>query len=175
MAESTRSVVKRLVVMRHAKSDYPTGVPDRERPLSVRGIRDAKVASTWLRDHASAFTVGTATAIVSAATRTQQTWDIAGRYLDGVQRRDEPGVYEASVSSVVDLIVRLGTETTYVIGHNPTMHHLVLSLIGHGDAYERSLVASRFATCSIAVLDLDAEHPWDNTSATLLFAEVPRG
>lgn len=160
--------------MRHAKSDYPLGVADHDRPLAARGVKDATVASTWLRDHAAAFTVGHATAIVSSATRTQQTWDIAGRHLDGVRRVDEPAVYEAGVSTIIDLASREDSETTYVVGHNPTMHAVVLTLLGEADPQQRAIIANRFRTCAIAVLDLDAEHPWDNNSATLLSAAVPR-
>ena len=35
--------------MRHAKSDYPAGVADHERPLAPRGIREAGLAGDWLR------------------------------------------------------------------------------------------------------------------------------
>lgn len=167
-------MASRLVVMRHAKSDYPLGVPDRERPLAERGLRDAKVASTWLRDHVAQFAVGTSTALVSSAVRTQQTWDIAGRFLPDVVRKDEPAIYEANVSTVIDLVVREGSDTTYVVGHNPTMHHLLLTLVGSADSYLRDLVANRFRTASIAVLELHPEHPWDNRSATLISAVVPR-
>lgn len=167
-------MARRLIVMRHAKSDYPIGVADHDRPLAPRGVKDATVASTWLRDHAEAFTVGTATAIVSSATRTQQTWDIAGRHLDGVRRVDEAAVYEASVSTIIDLALREDSETTYVVGHNPTMHAVVLTLLGSADPEQRAIVATRFRTCAIAVLDLDAEHPWNNNTATLLAAAVPR-
>ena len=173
-AESTHSVGRRLILMRHAKSDYPMGVVDRDRPLAARGVRDAKVASTWLRDHAAQFSVGTVTAIVSTATRAQQTWDLAGRYLDDVWRVDEPAVYEANVSGIVDLVAREGSETTYVVGHNPTMHSTLLTLLRDGDPQQRALVANRFRTCAIAVLELDDEYPWGNTSATLIAAAVPR-
>ena len=33
--------MKRLILLRHAKSDYPDGVSDHERPLAPRGQRDA--------------------------------------------------------------------------------------------------------------------------------------
>lgn len=36
--------VSRLVVLRHAKSAYPPGVVDRDRPLNPRGVVDAKAA-----------------------------------------------------------------------------------------------------------------------------------
>ena len=47
MSDGTRT----LVLMRHAKSDYPDGVDDHERPLAARGIREAGLAGDWLRAH----------------------------------------------------------------------------------------------------------------------------
>src|SRR3989337_2337943 len=43
-----------LLLLRHAKSDYPDGVADHERPLAPRGIREAALAGDWVRAHAPA-------------------------------------------------------------------------------------------------------------------------
>ncbi len=37
-----------LILIRHAKSDYPPGVPDHDRPLNARGLRDAPRIGAWL-------------------------------------------------------------------------------------------------------------------------------
>ena len=38
-----------LVLLRHAKSAYPDGVADHDRPLAPRGKREAGLAGDWLR------------------------------------------------------------------------------------------------------------------------------
>ena len=38
-----------LVLLRHAKSAYPPGVPDHDRPLAERGVQEAALAGDWLR------------------------------------------------------------------------------------------------------------------------------
>ena len=38
-----------LLLMRHAKSSYPPGVADHDRPLAPRGVRQAGLAGAWLR------------------------------------------------------------------------------------------------------------------------------
>ena len=58
-----------LLLLRHAKSDYPAGVADHERPLAPRGIREAALAGNWLRAHAP----GVDAVLCSTATRTRQT------------------------------------------------------------------------------------------------------
>ncbi|AGL26759.1 hypothetical protein J113_08915 [Mycobacterium tuberculosis CAS/NITR204] len=40
---------RNLVLMRHAKSAYPDGIADHDRPLAPRGIREAGLAGGWLR------------------------------------------------------------------------------------------------------------------------------
>ena len=58
-----------LVLLRHAKSDYPSGVADHDRPLAPRGIREAGLAGDWMRAHAPAVDA----VLCSTATRTRET------------------------------------------------------------------------------------------------------
>jgi len=58
-----------LLLLRHAKSDYPPGVADHERPLAPRGEREAKLAGNWLRAHAPSVDA----VLCSTATRTRET------------------------------------------------------------------------------------------------------
>ena len=41
--------MKRLILMRHAKSDWSTGGADHQRPLNKRGRNSAKALGDWLR------------------------------------------------------------------------------------------------------------------------------
>ena len=58
-----------LLLLRHAKSDYPAGVADHDRPLAPRGIREAGLAGDWLRANAPAVDA----VLCSTATRTRET------------------------------------------------------------------------------------------------------
>ncbi|WP_431044796.1 SixA phosphatase family protein [Streptomyces sp. P1-3] len=77
MQEVDEADVRWLVLLRHAKSAWPDGVDDQERPLAPRGRRDAPAAGRWLRD------VGRVPdlAICSPARRTRETWELAAREL----------------------------------------------------------------------------------------------
>lgn len=142
----------RLVLVRHAKSAYPPGVPDHDRPLNERGQRDAPEIGRWLADHvepgASVLTV------VSTATRAQATWAAAEAALAswGCARRDEPRIYEAAVPELVGVIEEVddGVDTLIVVGHNPGL----LDLVGYsgrpGDAY--AAATARFPTSAVAVM-----------------------
>jgi phosphohistidine phosphatase len=62
--------VKRLILMRHAKSDWGTpGLPDHARPLNKRGRRSATALGDWLR--AEGLVPGEI--LCSTAARTQET------------------------------------------------------------------------------------------------------
>ncbi len=58
-----------LLLMRHAKSEYPAGVADHDRPLAPRGVREAALAGDWLRANVPAID----SVLCSTATRARQT------------------------------------------------------------------------------------------------------
>ena len=62
--------MKRLLLLRHAKSAWPEGVEDHDRPLGDRGRRDAPRMGAYM---ASAG-LQPGFALVSSARRTQETW-----------------------------------------------------------------------------------------------------
>lgn len=165
-AGCTRRVPDRLVLMRHAKSDYPPGVADHDRPLSARGRRDAAVASDWLRQHRARLVTGELTVLVSSATRAQETWAIAGAGLVA-SFTTEPRLYEACVSTIIDVATAYREGTVMVVGHNPTLEDCVRHLAAGAQAITMK-------TCTIAALDLDPVDPWSSGTAVLRELEVPR-
>jgi len=158
--------------MRHAKSDYPPGVADHDRPLAPRGIRQAGLAGDWLRASAPAIDG----VLCSTATRTRQTLvntriDAPVRYSDRLYATT-PGTMIDEINTVDDSV-----GTLLVIGHEPTISALALGLGGAGDtnigAAER--ISAKFPTSAIAVLDVPCG--WKQLElgvATLLDFEVPR-
>jgi phosphohistidine phosphatase len=134
--------VRRLVLLRHAKSAWPDGVPDVRRPLNDRGRRDAPAAGQWLRDH-----VGTLDAVVcSPAQRTRETWALVAAELDAAPTAIfDDRIYAAEPEELLDVVRELPDTagTALLIGHNPGVVELVELLGGQ----EREM-----RTASIAVL-----------------------
>lgn len=158
--------------MRHAKSDYPPGVADHDRPLAPRGIRQAGLAGDWLRANAPAIDA----VLCSTATRTRET--LLNTRIDAPVQYSER-LYASTLGTMVDEIntVDDAVSTLLVIGHEPTMSALALGLGGAGvtnsDAAER--ISVKFATSAIAVLT--APGGWKQLelgTATLVHFEVPR-
>ena len=146
---------KRLFVLRHAKSSWDDpGLDDHERPLAPRGRRAAEAMAAQLRARG----IAPRLVICSSARRARETLEgvaVGGRQLI------EPGLYSASAS---DLLQRLrgvpeATESVMVIGHNPALQSLVLSLAETGDGARRDsdldAVRSKFPTGALATLSFD--------------------
>ncbi|HXT88463.1 MAG TPA: histidine phosphatase family protein, partial [Trebonia sp.] len=72
----TEDADRRLLLLRHAKSDWPD-VADHERPLAKRGRRDAPVVGRWLRT--SGYLPDAV--ICSTAARARQTWELVSAEL----------------------------------------------------------------------------------------------
>ncbi len=165
------STYRTLILLRHAKSDYPPGAADHERPLAPRGIREAGLAGEWLRAHAPAIDA----VLCSTATRTRQTYAQTGltapvRYLDDL--------YDAMPGNVIDTInsVAADVDTLLVIGHEPAMSSVALGLAGHGtDAAVAQQISEKYPTSGIAVLHVPCG--WSDLqlgSAALVDFCVPR-
>jgi phosphohistidine phosphatase len=123
----TQGSGRKLVLFRHAKSAWPAGVADHERPLAPRGQRDAPVMGRWLRD--AGYTPGQV--LCSTARRARETWQFAQTGLGTTPPVTfEPGVYEATAAGLLAIIRRTpaAVGTLLVIGHNPTMEELALML-----------------------------------------------
>lgn len=160
---------KTLVVLRHAKSAWPDGVADRDRPLSGRGRRDAPAVGRWVREQSLSIEL----ALVSSARRTVETFDLVAAELDPPpQRRVTDEVYHASTGDLLDLVRELPTEvgTAMVLGHNPSIGMLAALLD------DRSSGLLDFKTSAVAVFDIGTAWSEANAAAARLTAfAVPRG
>jgi phosphohistidine phosphatase len=161
-----------LMLLRHAKSDYPAGVADHDRPLAPRGVREAGLAGDWLRAHAPAIDQ----VLCSTATRTRETL---------TRTRVEAPVtyverlYDATPGAVIEEINGVGAdvETLLVIGHEPAMSAVALGLAAPDGSNTTAAesISTKFPTSAIAVLR--TSEPWDQltlSGAALVTFHVPR-
>ncbi|MGH3273132.1 MAG: SixA phosphatase family protein [Streptosporangiaceae bacterium] len=160
---------RKLVLLRHAKSSWPD-VPDQERPLARRGVRDAPAVGRWLRmaGHSPDLV------LCSTAHRAQQTWQLAATELP-----DRPAVlwdervYQASAAGLLNLIRQVPPETRIllVVGHDPAIPGLARMLAAGAmpgvpadpaaspapGALDR--LSGKFPTAAAAVLDVTVAWP----------------
>jgi phosphohistidine phosphatase len=166
---------RRLVLIRHAKAAQDVG-PDTERPLTPRGLRDARAIGRWLA--AKGPTVDQA--VVSPARRTRQTWESLAAEL-----RPAPGpimderVYTNTVERLLEVIRGADSDamTLAIVGHNPSIHALAVLLDNHaGEPGLRTLLRERYPTSAVSVFE--CAFGWKRirpSTAELVAFEVPRG
>ncbi|MFI6934262.1 SixA phosphatase family protein [Streptomyces sp. NPDC050287] len=176
IARAGAGPLRHLVVLRHAKSAWPSGVPDHERPLAPRGRRDAPAAGRALAEADLLPDL----AVCSTAVRARQTWELAsGQWGTPPPVRFAAEVYAADVPELLDVVhaVPAEVDTLLLVGHNPGLEELVLDLAGDGldDALEE--VRLKFPTSAIAVLAWRGTDWPDLTPGTALLTGVivPRG
>ncbi|WEO98758.1 histidine phosphatase family protein [Streptomyces sp. FXJ1.172] len=168
--------LRRLVLLRHAKSAWPEGVEDHRRPLAARGLRDAPAAGRTLAEADCLPDL----ALCSTAVRARRTWELASaEWGTPPPVRYDQRLYAAGVADLLEVVreVPSEVETLLLVGHNPGLEELVLELAGDGldDTLER--VRTKFPTAAIAVLT------WHGTgwsalvpgAALLTWVTVPRG
>jgi phosphohistidine phosphatase len=165
-----------LGLLRHAKSAYPDGVVDHLRPLSERGQRDAAAAGPMVRERMGSLDL----AIVSTATRAQQTWSSVATAWDRPPRHDDEGkIYEAWMDDLLLLIrdVDSSVSSLLLVGHNPGFEDLAFALAGtESDSGSLTAMRAKYPTCALAVFDIESE--WEHlvhSGGRLTSFDVPRG
>jgi len=153
--------VKRLYVLRHAKSSWKdASLADHDRPLAGRGRRAAKAMARYVRD------AGIAPELVlcSTALRARQTLERLEPALGKRSTRVEAELYGAGPRALLERVhaVPDPVEAVLVIGHNPGLQELVLDLARPAAA--RREVEIKFPTCGLAALECPATR-WPDVRA----------
>lgn len=148
--------MQRLILLRHAKSAYPSGVPDHDRPLNARGRRNAAAIADRLRSFLK--TDSRVIAAVSTATRTQETWAIVNQELE-VDHWNDRSLYLAEPSTLLEVASVMDADIGIIVGHNPGLEEF--ARLGAGsdetvDVVTGHRLADKFPTGAFAVLETQA-------------------
>lgn len=160
-------MARELILMRHAKSDWPEGVADFNRPLKKRGRKAAQTQGEWLlANHYQPEWI-----VASPAQRARETAEKVCKGL-GLKKREaihyDDRIYEASVAALKTVLTDcpMLARRVLLIGHNPGLDELLLDLAADAaPAADGKL----FATATLARLSLpDDWHRLAPKSAQLL-------
>jgi phosphohistidine phosphatase len=139
----------RLHLLRHAKSGRDDTIHDRDRPLSRRGREAARLIAESLPAAVGAVDL----VLCSSALRTRET---AALVLAGFAASPrilfEDALYLAAPSALMRRLRRLDEAcgAVLVIGHNPGLHDLAVSLAATDSAGYRALAEGKFPTAARA-------------------------
>ena len=159
--------MRRLMLLRHAKTetDAPSG-QDQDRRLDDRGRLDAAAIGGWIARHPPFPDA----VLVSTAVRAHQTWEIAREAMPNLvpQPRVEflPELYGADPAQLLQ-IIRMAEATDpgqlMLVGHNPGMHELALTLTGSGDTSAKKALEDNLPTAGLAIFEF-AIGDWNNVA-----------
>lgn len=143
-----------LILARHAKAEAPApGLHDIDRALALIGRK----ASQRLGEALVEAGLTPDAALVSPATRTQQTWKLMSGAIPGCESRTVESLYETHVPGVIEVLRGLNSESmVVVVGHEPTSSATAAHLAGPGsDKASLQRVALGLSTATAAVLEFD--------------------
>ncbi|MGD9544006.1 MAG: histidine phosphatase family protein [Methylocystis sp.] len=149
--------MRRLLLLRHGKADRHSAGGDRERPLTRRGMEDARRMGDYLRDA----DIVPGLAVASNARRARQTLDqVLAAFPGHVTHLIENTIYLATVDHLLEILRQTPDRvaTLLAVGHNPGFAELACWLAGSGEADDLSLMRAKFPTAALAMLDFDADH-----------------
>lgn len=150
------ALMRRLMLLRHAKSSWPPNLADRDRPLAARGREAAPLMGGYLAEQLLLPDL----VLISPAKRTVETWELVQPMLpEKPATQFEPRIYEAPTERLFKVVqdVEPAVRTLMMIGHNPGFEALAGKLTSHGDRYAAARMSAKYPTCGLAVIDFDIE------------------
>ncbi len=158
--------MKRLTLVRHAKSDWNNQLPDLQRPLNTRGEQDAPYMASRMAMYYSP----PDQLLCSSALRAQQTAQLLAAEL---QLADdcivlEPRLYNAEAGEILSAIRQTDDRIQHlmVVAHNPGLTRLANQLT---DSHIDNLV-----TCAVLGAALEIQHWADARSGRAIFYDYPK-
>ncbi|HSS09907.1 MAG TPA: histidine phosphatase family protein [Acidimicrobiales bacterium] len=140
-----------MYLLRHAKSSWDEpDLDDHDRPLAPRGRR----AATRIGRHLRELGVQPDEVLCSTAKRARQTLELVRPFIDqDVPVHIEEGIYSADSARLLQRLrlVSPDVDAVMLIGHNPSIQELALTLVGPADNKGHRL-AQKFPTAGLAAL-----------------------
>ena len=153
--------MSKLILIRHAKSDWSGNVNDLQRGLNKRGYNSCRVISKELKkrtDKPDLF-------LISPALRAKLTYENIFLNWDDKDNNllVEEDLYHASIEQIKKKLTSkvLGFSTVVIIGHNPILNLLMYQLITKG----HNKLPTNLVTCGVVMIEYS-----ENNFQTPVFA-----
>lgn len=158
--------MKRLAIIRHAKTEQQGYERDFDRRLIERGIEDARNIVVDLKE----WNIKPDRIVSSPASRAISTARLFAEGLGFPENaiEEEEGLYfDFTTQDFIDLVrdTASNVETLFIVGHNPFMHYVAQNMCESYDGH--------MPTCSTVIIDFEVES-WKDVEARegLLFLHL---
>lgn len=141
---------KILYLLRHGKAETGSAVQDdHDRELVARGREEGRAMGRYLTSHH----IRPERVLCSTAARARETWEYVQQSYSGpmdVEYMD--GLYLASANAMLQVLSEVPDHVASVllVGHNPGLHQLALTLAERGKEEDLDRIALKFPTCALA-------------------------
>ncbi|MEN9693349.1 MAG: hypothetical protein RLZZ330_993 [Actinomycetota bacterium] len=120
--------MKQLILVRHAKSDWPINTSDFDRPLNKHRKSDCEVAAKYFNSLSDLFYFHT---VISTSQRTHETWAAIEKHLECRPTKTySEKMYQASVGDLLEVLQKQSKENIILVGHNPAIAGIGVMLSG---------------------------------------------
>lgn len=152
--------MKRLILMRHAKSSWAdSDVTDIDRDLGERGRKASDDLGKWFEQDS----ITPDQVIISSAKRCKETWDLIAKSLSKIPDIvTEPKLYMTTIEGTLDIIkAHASGDSVMLIGHQPTIGQLARALrVDPAPSHE---VFDKYPTGATTILELPIDD-WSEIS-----------
>lgn len=145
--------MKRLIIIRHAKSSWAEALPDRHRPLTIAGIERAEKHAKILRENLN---FEPELWVSSPAMRALHTAVIFAREMQRLDHlKVQKSLYTFSEDDLISAIAQFPDvlESAVMFGHNDACHQIIMNLTHENLSF--------FKTASVACLKFQ-QNRWEN-------------
>jgi len=162
--------MKSLLLIRHAKSSWDdASLPDFDRPLNTRGIKDADNMSLWLRKRITSIDAFFSSPAKRAKTTAEK---FAAAFAAGKDRLIfDQGLYLAQPSFFYSLISKTddALSTIAIFSHNPGITEFANSL-------STKVTTDNIPTCGIFAVSINIQRwkDFETAGKELLFYDYPK-
>ncbi len=155
--------MRQLLLLRHAKSAWDNaGIADHNRPLTARG----RAAAAAMRQAMLGLALSPDVVLVSSARRTLQTLEALEPWEETPLVEPMDALYLATAPEMLTILngVAETARSVMVIGHNPGLHELAVTLTGSArDQADAKRLAEGYPTGALAEFTLAG--PWGTLAA----------
>ncbi|MCE3232442.1 MAG: phosphoglycerate mutase protein [Rickettsiaceae bacterium] len=148
--------MKKLYLLRHAKSDYPQNVDDHDRPLNKRGQEASKLIGKYIKEN----NLIPEKILCSDAVRTSMTAkNITREAGANITISFMKELYLATPGEILKILAKVDDKvnSVMVVCHNPGVEQLAKLLTASGDANSIAQLKTKYPTAGLACFSIDTE------------------